>query len=176
MYWQILETKVSVKVSHSHFLTTLLLNSLFTRSRSIFLAASNANHSAKLFLWMLRYGATNCTLWRGHIDVTNSSCNFIAIKHRLQLVFMHWRSRWACCKLIVLKRWCPDRRVKRTSWNLWNFGYVRVRRNKFTFTSFLSQNKRSSYRFLHCNCSLHIYFIPFITWNGLTILWNDLKL
>ena len=28
---QILETKVSVKLSRSHFLTTLVLNSLFTR-------------------------------------------------------------------------------------------------------------------------------------------------
>ena len=119
MWWQILETKVSVKVSQSHFLTILLLNSLFTRSWSIFLAVStvwpNAHHSAKLFLWLLRFGDTHGTLWRG-----NHSCNCIAIKHRLQLVFMHWRSRWACCKLIVLKRWCPDRKVKRTSRNLWN--------------------------------------------------------
>ena len=131
MNWKILEAKVSLKVSHSHFLTTLLLNSLFTRSWSIFFAAStvwlNAHHSGKLFLWRLRFRATHCTLWWGHIDVKNTSCNCIAMKHCLQLVFMHWRSRWACCKLIVLKRWCADQKVKRTSRNLWNFTIRRRR-------------------------------------------------
>ena len=75
----------------------------------------------------LRFKATHCTLWRGHIDVKNTSCNCIAMKHCLQLVFMHWRSRWACCKLMVLKRWCADRKVKRTSRNLWNFTIRRRR-------------------------------------------------